>query len=127
MKVSRRVLARHIATELYAGTSPKKVLEPLAAYIVANRLQSQQALIVADIATNLASLGHVEAKVTTARPLDAVLRKELVAYVKQMENASDVSLNEHIDARILGGVIIETPQHRFDASVSTKLKRLKNA
>lgn len=127
MKVSRRVLARHIAAELHAGKKRQAILESLAAYIVTHKLQAEQEQIMADIAANLTSLGYVEASVTTARPLDASLRKELVDYVKQMENASNVTLHEYVDERLLGGVIIETPKHRFDASVSTKLKRLKNA
>jgi len=127
MKASRRVLARHIASELQAGTSRKMLLDGLAAYIVTHRLQSQLELIVADIAANLAAFGRVEATVTTARPLDKALRDELVAYVKKIENAKVVTLDEQVDTSILGGVIIETPNKRFDASVRTKLKRLKNA
>lgn len=127
MKVSRRLLARHIASELRAGTSRKAVLEGLAAYIVVNHLQSQVKLIMADIAVNLAGLGHVEATVTTVRPFDEALRTELVAYVTRIEKADTVILDEQIDTSILGGVIIETPKARFDASVRTRLKRLKNA
>lgn len=127
MKVSRRVLARYIAAELQAGANKRATIESLAAYIISHRLQSQLDLIVADVAANLAALGHIEADVTTARPLEASLRQELVDYVKRIEGVSDVTLVEHVDPTILGGVVIETPRKRFDASISMKLKRLKNA
>lgn len=127
MKLSRRVLARHIATELKTGTDRRSVVAGLAAYVVEHRLHGSLELILADIATNLAQLGHVEATVTTARPLDPGLKKEVLDYIAQMENATDIALHEAIDPAILGGVIIETPRKRFDASVATKLKRLRNA
>ena len=127
MKLSRRVLARHIAAELQAGKNKKAVVQSLAAYVVEHRLHSQLELILADVASNLADLGHVEATVTTVQPLTDDLRKDLISYIKAIENVSDVTLNEAVDKKILGGVIIETPRKRFDASVSTKLKRLRNA
>ncbi len=127
MKLSRRVLARYVATELQAGTNRTKVMQELAAYVVEHRLHSQLELILADVAANLVTLGHIEATVTTARPLTDELRAELLDYVKRVEGLSDITLNESVDPEILGGVIIETPGKRFDASVSTKLKRLRSA
>ena len=127
MKVSRRVLARYIATELQAGKSRADVVQSLAAYVVEHRLHNQLELILADVASNLAALGNVEATVTTAQPLTEDLRKELTEYVKRIENAEKVTLNETVDKRLLGGVVVETPSKRFDASVATTLKRLRNA
>ena len=127
MKLPRRVLARYIATELQSGKNRKEVVNLLAAYIVEHRLHGQLELILADIATNLATLGHVEATVTTARPLTDELRTELLDYVKRVEGSSDITLNESVDPSLLGGVVIETPGKRFDASVATKLKRLRSA
>lgn len=125
MKVSRRVLARFVAQQLVAGN--KNVTKQLAGYIVEHKLQKQRDMIVADIAANLSELGHVDATVTTARPLDAQLRADIAAYVKRIENASSVSLDEVVDESLIGGVIVQTPNQRFDSSLATKLKRLRNA
>lgn len=127
MKASRRVLARYIASELQSGKNQRATIEALAAYVVEHRLHSSLDLILADIAWNLAKLGHIQADVTTARPLDASLRQTIIDYVKRLEKATDVEVQEHIDPSLLGGIIIETPSKRFDASISTKLKRLRNA
>lgn len=127
MNVSRRLLARHIATELRSGKNRSATIQSLAAYVVTHRLKSQVSLIVADVAANLAELGHIEATVTSARPLEASLKQDIADYVKRMEDADTVALVEEIDPTIIGGVIIETPKKRFDASIRTKLKRLKNA
>lgn len=127
MKASRRILSRHIAAELQAGSNRDAVVRSLAAYIVEHQLQSDIELIVADIALNLARAGHIEAHVTTAHPLDSSLKQAIVEYVKRIESASEVEVREQVDPSLLGGIIIETPSKRFDASIATKLKRLRNA
>ncbi len=125
--VSRRVLTRHIAKELFRGEKQSDVVAQLAAYIIEHRLQNEITQIVGDIAHNLASLGRTTAYVTTARPLDPSLLGDLKAKVLKMENVSEAEIIEVIDPALLGGVIIETPTKRFDASVAHKLKRLKHA
>lgn len=127
MKASRRTLTRYIAQQLQAGSSRQSIVESLAAYIVEYKLKSDIELIVADIARNLAKTGHVRANITTAHPLDPSLKQAVIDYVKRIESASEVEVTEHIDPKLLGGVIIETPNKRFDASIATKLKRLRNA
>lgn len=127
MKVSRRVLTRYIAARLHDSEDRAEVIKSLAAYIVEHGLQTDLELILSDIALNLARLGSVQAAVITARPLDETLRAEVVRFIKQIEAAQNVSIAEAVDPDLLGGIIIETPNKRFDASVSTKLKRLRNA
>jgi F-type H+-transporting ATPase subunit delta len=127
MKASRRVLARYIADQLKNGKNRNSVIESLAAYVVEHRMKADIELIVADIARNLAEHGHIEATVTTAHPLDTSLKQAVVEYVTRIESASDVVVTERVDKALLGGVIIETPRRRYDASLSTKLKRLRNA
>lgn len=127
MRVSRRLLSRYIAAELQTDKSRDVVIRSLAAYIVEHRLKSSIELIVSDIAWNLAQAGYAEAEVTTAHPLDASLKQTVIEYVKRIESADQVELVEHVDPRLLGGIIVETPSMRFDASIATKLKRLRNA
>lgn len=125
--ISRRVLTRYIAKELSAGEKQSEVVNQLAAYIVEHRLQKEISQIVGDIAHNLAILGRTTAYVTTARPLDPSLLAAVNTKVLDMENVKQAEIIELIDPAILGGVIIETPTKRYDASVAHKLKRLKHA
>jgi len=127
MRVSRRVLARYIADQLASGKNHDVVIRSLAAYVVEHRMKADIELIVADILRNLAAHGHVVATITTAHPLDTSLKQAVVEYVARIESASDVVITERVDTALLGGVIIETPRRRYDASLSTKLKRLRNA
>lgn len=127
MVVSRRVLARHVADRLLKGDDRAQLLASLAAYIVEHKLAGSVDFIVADIKRNIARQGHVSAIVTSARKLDETLLKDVKAHVTQLESASRVELESRVDPDLLGGVIIETPSRRFDASVRTRLKRLRQA
>jgi F-type H+-transporting ATPase subunit delta len=126
MSVSRRVLARYIAQQLAEGSDRTVLLNELAAYLVSRKKTGQLELVVSDIARNLAEMGTVHAKVSTARPLSVELKQTIAAYVSRIEDASHVEIQEQVEPEILGGIVIETPRKRFDASIATQLKRLSN-
>lgn len=126
MSVSRRVLARHIAQQLAAGANRGKLLQELAAYLVVHKQVAQLDMVIADIARNLAEMGTVKATVTVARPLSDELRQAITAYVARIEHADTVQIDEVVEPAQLGGIVIETPRKRFDASVLAQLKRLRN-
>jgi len=124
MVVSRRKLVQTIVDRMESHGS-KAALSELAAYIVVNRLGKQTELIVSDIERELAARGRVVADVTAARPLDDSTRKLLLDYVKQHTDSSDVTLREHIDASLIGGVLVNAGGHQLDTTIKSKLKRLK--
>lgn len=126
MAISRRVMTRYIAKELYNGADRSALLTQLAAYIVLHRLQSSVELIVADIARMLRELGTVSARVITARQLNAELRDAVIAYIQRIEGASTVELDETVDASLIGGIVVQTPNKRLDASIATTLKNLRS-
>lgn len=126
MSVSRRVLARHIAQQLAAGANRGKLLQELAAYLVVHKQVAQLDMVIADIARNLADMGTVKATVTVAHPLSDELKQAVEAYVARIEHADTVQINEVVEPTQLGGIVIETPRKRFDASVLAQLKRLRN-
>lgn len=123
--LSRRQVARSVAARLLAGEDTTIVLRQLAAYLVVNRLQKQLTMYVGDIEYELAQAGTVVANVTTARTLAPELRQQLIDYVQTETSARRVVLEESIDPAIIGGVIVRTPTLALDASVATKLKRLR--
>lgn len=126
MSVSRRVLARHIAQQLAAGADRGKLLQELAAYLVVHKQIAQLDMVIADIARNLAEMGTVKATVTVAHPLSDELKQAVKAYVARIEHADTVQIDEVVEPTQLGGIVIETPRKRFDASVLAQLKRLRN-
>ena len=65
-----------------------------------------------------------EVSVSTALPLDDLMRKELMNYVKAHNN-SNIELIEKVDESLIGGAIIRMGDTQLDASVSSKLKILR--
>lgn len=125
-KVSRRVLARTIATKLLGEPSKRSHwVKVTAAYLVENGMSDDVDLIVNDIAHELyEQSGHLLVDVTSARKLTDTLREDLKRTLKEATGASRVELAEHLDPSLLGGLIARTPDHQLDASVRTKLKQL---
>lgn len=66
-----------------------------------------------------------EVSVVTAKPLDDDLRKEVMSYIQKQSN-SKIELEEIIDESLIGGAIIRMDDKQLDASISSKLKSLKN-
>ena len=68
-------------------------------------------------------MGDVVANVTTAHPLDADQRAE----VKKLIGAHNVHLREVVNPDVLGGVRIETPGAKLDATLQRKILALRRA
>lgn len=125
-KISRRKIAEYVAGELQSGKVSKNLAQQLAAYLVAEKQSHQVDLLVSDIEAALDSqYGVSSARITTARPLTADLRKAITDFVKKSENAKSVVIaEESTDADLIGGVTIQTPQGFFDSSVRYQLQQL---
>ena len=63
--------------------------------------------------------------VTTAVPLDDKLRSKIKDTLSSQFGAS-IYLVERVDSSILGGIVVETRGHRYDASVRAQLTYIKN-
>ena len=64
------------------------------------------------------------ARVTTATPLDAKLREEMVGIVKKATGHT-IELQEIVDPSILGGFILRWGDNQIDSSVVNQLSALK--
>jgi F-type H+-transporting ATPase subunit delta len=125
-KVSRRVLARTIAAKLLAEPMKRTHwLRVLAAYLVEYKMTDDAGLIVNDISRELlAQGGQLSATVTSARPLSDDVRRELTRILKAGTGAQDVTLTEHTDPALIGGLVARTPDQELDMSVRSTLKQL---
>ncbi len=122
-KLSRRKLAKFVADRSDSSKSLEGALEHIAAYLIDTRRVRELTLLVRAIEDELASRGTVIATVTSARPLDSALR----ASVETLINAKKLSIKEHVDPSVIGGVRIETPGSKLDATIQTKLLALTRA
>jgi len=64
------------------------------------------------------------ATVTTAFPLDDVLRQEIITFIKS-HGEINVDLTEKVDKKIIGGAIIRMGDKQLDASVKKAVGELK--
>lgn len=123
--ISRRVIARSIADQLLSGASMRTVVPRLAAYLIEHKQIHQMDQLIGDISHEFSRRQTTRVIVTTARPLAESLRDDVIAKVRSMEAADHVELEEVVDTQLIGGIIIETPSQRFDASVARDLKQLR--
>ena len=126
--ISRRKLAATIAEQLIESSDQSSVMKQLAAYVIENNLEAEVDRIITDVNRYLAAKGHVLARVTTARSLDAATKNLISHHIKQLsDNKTEVIIDEQVDPSIIGGVIIQTPDKQLDLSVASQLKQLRNA
>ena len=69
--------------------------------------------------------GIVTADVTTATPLCATAKEEIVAIVKRELGANQVIINEKLNEKLIGGFILKVGDKQFDASISSNLSKLR--
>jgi F-type H+-transporting ATPase subunit delta len=69
--------------------------------------------------------GIGKATITTTVPMDAVLRAEIEAVVKQLSNKTQIELTEKTDPSLIGGFVLNVGDRQIDASISGKLKHLR--
>lgn len=122
-KLSRRKLAKYVADRSDSSKTLADALKHVAAYLVDARRVRELTLVVRAIEDELAARGMVIATVTSARPLDATLRTS----VETLIDAKKLSIKEHVDPSVIGGVRIETPGSKLDATIQTKLLALTRA
>lgn len=67
----------------------------------------------------------VSATITSTAPLDAETLKNIEQFVAKKYGAQKVNLENAIDARIRGGIILKVGNELLDASVSRRLQELK--
>lgn len=72
------------------------------------------------------ALGATFVDVTTVVPLDDALRKSVTDKL-EADLGGTVMLREHIDASIIGGIVISAHGRRLDASVANKLSATRAA
>lgn len=121
-RVSRRLLARHIASRLLNGDTA--VIEQLAAYLLEMRRTNEADLIIRDVEDALKESGIVIADVITAHELNEGLRKAISEYVTDKADAREVHIRTQSNPALLGGVRIQIPGAEYDGTVRRRLLKI---
>lgn len=123
-RLSRRVLAAHLAAAIEAGDA-KKAVTQLAAYLIETRRIKEADLIVRDAEQQLADRGIVVGSVVAAFDLSSAMQSALQTMVKKETGARQVTLVYRSDPSVLGGFSIHIPGKQLDRTIRTHLTTLK--
>lgn len=125
-KYSRRKLAQGFV-ELLDRHAQADVVKSFAQVLNAHKLTHDLDLFVSDIALELLKRHrHLAATVTTARELPSKTMQVIADTLKNLAQATSVSVTAHINKAQKGGVVIRTPLGELDASIQSKLNHLKS-
>jgi F-type H+-transporting ATPase subunit delta len=69
--------------------------------------------------------GIHQMKITTASPLQANVREHLVTLVSKRVGAKSLEVTEMIDPEIIGGIVLEMDNQKYEASLRGDLAKLK--
>jgi F-type H+-transporting ATPase subunit delta len=70
--------------------------------------------------------GVQQADLITAVPLNEALRKSILNFIHK-KFKTKVDLNEQVDEKLIGGFILRVGDQQVDASISSKLERIKKS
>lgn len=124
-KLSRRTLARYVATSLADGAPQKVIAQQLAAYLLSTGRTKELSVILRDIEVALAEKGHVTGTVHVARSLSTETLKAVEAFAKKATGASHVAIDIAVDEALIGGIKLELPGRELDATIARQLMTLK--
>ncbi|MGI8587914.1 MAG: ATP synthase F1 subunit delta [Chloroflexia bacterium] len=95
-------------------------------YLLADRGRIASLPRVAEEFTAMANKeqGIVVATVVTAVPLDEKHERAVAERLKTLANAKQVELRNHVDPRIIGGIIARIGDELYDGSIRTRLAQL---
>jgi len=120
---SRQELAKAIL-RLSDNMSGKRLSEAIAAYLVENRRTGELDAIMREVARLRQQRdGVTEVTATSAYKLNDSARRS----IKQILGSEKLTINEVVDAEVLGGVRLETSETLLDLTVRNRLNQLKAA
>jgi len=123
---SRRQVAKYLAEKLAAGESPKRIAKILAAWLTESKQTRTAELILRDIESALFhDYKFLVANVVSARKLSRESLRNLREMLLIETDAKTAEIIEQIDSKLIGGVVIRTPESEMDASSHTKLQKLR--
>ena len=117
--ISKSKLAAYLIDGVQRGD--KTSTRELAAYLIETRRTREAEAIVRLAQEMREHQGSVLARVTTARQLDAGLRRE----IETLLGAEAVEFDEVVDPSVVGGIKIETPSRVFDSTIASRIEKLR--
>ena len=125
IRLSRRKLASYYAKSLIDGADSKTLTLKLAAYLIESKRTKELDSIIDDIEYQFSLNGIIMADVTSAHNLSEQTKKAIADLINKSTGAINVSLNEHIDRNVFGGLKLEFAGNELDTTLARRITKLK--
>lgn len=120
-KISRRSIAAYVADGVIRGEEVSKRVDEVAAYLISTKRTREARLVVHAIEDELEARGVIVATVTSARQLDKAVERSIA----DMLGGGTLMLRHVVDPQVIGGIRVDTPSSRLDATVKHNLTVLR--
>ena len=129
MKISIKQYSQTLF-DLTSGKSEQEVLAVVAkfAQLLKDGGQLKNASAIMEKFSQLysAANGIIDALVTSSRKLSAEQTNQIEKFIKEKYSAKEVVIENIVDEKIQGGIIMKIGDEVLDSSVRSQLKRLQN-
>lgn len=128
-RLSRHDIATAIVRLIDENNDSRHIARRIAAYLMEQGRTKELDSLMRDVMQLRAGHGTVEVTATSAFPLTKQVKThiEKLAAAIQGSALKQVITNEVIDAKVLGGIRIETPGEQLDLTIRARLDKLKQA
>ncbi len=127
-----KITSTQYAKSLYEATKDKSQseIDEVISNLINVLKKNNQLKLISNVISKFSEIwnkeeGIVEAVVTTRYKLQDTMTKQLEDFLKEKYGAKEIVLNNKIDQKIKGGIIIKVGDELLDASIVRRLKNLK--
>lgn len=126
MKTPRTRIAATIASQTLKNGVSKKLSREVAAYLLSERRVNDLDSVLRDVQADWAAAGYVEVIASSAHPLTAGVKADIIKRIKQLYPAARrIIVTEAHDPGVIGGLRLRLANQQLDLSVVSKLNRFK--
>ncbi|HEY5153066.1 MAG TPA: F0F1 ATP synthase subunit delta, partial [Candidatus Saccharimonadales bacterium] len=124
MKTPRTRIAATIASQTLKNGVSKKLSREVAAYLLSERRVNDLDSVLRDVQADWAAAGYVEVIASSAHPLTAGVKADIIKRIKQLYPAARrIIVTEAHDPGVIGGLRLRLANQQLDLSVVSKLNR----
>lgn len=126
LSVTRKELAQVLGEKTLQVQDKQELAAQVAAYLVAEKRQTDLGSLLRDIMQYRLENGVVEAVAVSAHELSNAVLKDVEDVLRdRFPHAKRITIDTRIDEGLVGGVRIELPRETLDLSVRSKLNMFK--
>lgn len=126
MKTARTRIANVIADNTLKSGASKTYINEIAAYLLSENRVGELDSVLRDVQADWAKAGYVEVIASSAHPLTASIKSDIIKQIKQLyPEANKIIITEEHDPTVLGGVRLSLADQQLDLSVEAKLNKFK--